>query len=390
MKIESVSGILISSPYGNGKVLGQSKGVKSIGLLQVRTDLGFSGYGETYAGIYVPEMVPIIAQQINDFVQGMEIHNPCSILSKCYIPFISRNGIYASVYGAFEIALWDIISQSEQIPLHLVLQKHFSTFPDQVLDHKTQIKSYYSGGSAAFSFPEIREDINHSKKREFSAYKMRVGTKSLNEDLERVMFARRELGDANLMVDAIMGTLNPPWVFSQAKEFLTAIAPLNLTWLEEPLPPTDLVGMSNLKAESSTPIAAGEALTGMLELAAYTMQNAVDVLQLDVTHCGGFAIAFAAAQAAAEKGVTLSMHVWGSACAQSANIAFALACPYVEWFEFPSVSLQVNKEITHFPLCFRNGNCLAPLHPGLGIHLNQLVIERYPFISGSGFTLPRQ
>ena len=57
MKINKVIGYCLSSSYGDGNVFGQPLGAKSIGLVEVHTDSGIIGIGETYAGVYVPELI---------------------------------------------------------------------------------------------------------------------------------------------------------------------------------------------------------------------------------------------------------------------------------------------------------------------------------------------
>ena len=57
MKIEKVNGYCLSSHYGDGKVFGQPLGVKSIGVIEVVTNNGLVGIGETYSAVYVPELI---------------------------------------------------------------------------------------------------------------------------------------------------------------------------------------------------------------------------------------------------------------------------------------------------------------------------------------------
>lgn len=390
MIIKSVSAVRLSSHYGDGKVFGQSKGVKTICLIKVETDSGLVGFGETYAGIYIPEIIPYIAEQLNETVRGTELTDPLAILQSCYIPFVSRNGIFCSVYSGFDIALWDILAQHRGVPLQNLLSSYFRPehSPDASQDRQ-KIKTYYSGGSAAMTPEEIATDIKQASSKGYTAFKMRAGVQTLEMDLKRIEAARLSLPDGDLMVDAIMGTINPPWQLNQALEFVHACLPFNLSWIEEPLNPANLQGMSELTAVSKTPIAAGEALTGELELSAYVNQKAVNILQLDVTHCGGFSVAWSSAEKARKKGMTLAMHIWGSSCAQKANAAFAFSHPDIEWFEFPSVELEINQSMSPDPLMFEQGYCLEPLLPGLGLTINEDLINKYRFVPGSGYRIPK-
>ena len=61
IKISNVEGLVLSSPYGDNKVFGQPKGLKSIGIIKITLQDGTNGYGETYSGIYAPELISPIA-----------------------------------------------------------------------------------------------------------------------------------------------------------------------------------------------------------------------------------------------------------------------------------------------------------------------------------------
>ena len=65
LKIKKIQPRILSSPYGKGISLGQPKGVKSIGLVEVITNSKLKGLGETYSGIYMPEAVNKIFSSSN-------------------------------------------------------------------------------------------------------------------------------------------------------------------------------------------------------------------------------------------------------------------------------------------------------------------------------------
>ena len=93
--ITKVEGFSLSSPYGSGDSFGQPKGVKSIGLVQIHTNVGVSGLGETYAGVYSPSLInPIVeflkeqaneslmhAQQAGELLTGLDGHPSQKIAS---------------------------------------------------------------------------------------------------------------------------------------------------------------------------------------------------------------------------------------------------------------------------------------------------------------------
>ena len=250
------------------------------------------------------------------------------------------------------------------------------------------MKVYASGGSVAMSPKQIREDVEKIRNKGFAAYKMRVGYQKWDEDLDRVKAAKEILNEKNnLMVDAIMGTLNS-WDLSTATEKEFQLREHNLTWLEEPLPPENFLDYKNLKINSKTPIALGEAFTGINEFESYITNNCMDVLQPDITHCGGYTGAIKLLSLVEKYKLPISMHVWGSPIAFLANLHFALAFNLVEWLEVPQVKLQFLNNEARKAHQIIDGNLTANLSSGLGISISDDDKNNFPFISGSGYRIP--
>ena len=226
MKITNVDGYCLSSPYGDGKVFGQPLGVKSIGIIEVRTDDGLVGIGETYSGVYVHELIKPTVKFIESLIVGMNPLNIDDVYNSMNIPFVGMNGFIRSVIGAVEIALWDIKGKVEEKPLYKLFNENSTN----------DFNVYNSGGSVSFSPDEIKKDIEDVT---FDGYKMRVGVQSWEDDLERVEIAKKELGSKKLMVDSIMGTLNT-WDKYEAVDNINSLRYYDLTWVEEPLHPSNL------------------------------------------------------------------------------------------------------------------------------------------------------
>ena len=83
-------------------------------------------------------------------------------------------------------------------------------------EHRSDVKVYASNGSSTYSPKEIEEDVKTIIDLGFDSYKMRIGYQDLETDIKRVEIARKTLGDKNLMIDSIMGTINPAWKLTDA------------------------------------------------------------------------------------------------------------------------------------------------------------------------------
>ena len=373
MKIEKVNGYCLSSHYGDGKVFGQPLGVKSIGVIEVVTDNGFVGIGETYSAVYVPELIEPTVSFIESLIIGM---NPIEI-EKVYdsmdIPFVGMNGFIRTVIGAIEMALWDIKGQVEQKPLYKLLSE----------TNVNNFDVYSSGGSVTYTTDEIKRDI---EKIPFDSYKMRVGVQSWEDDKKRVRTAREELGSKDLMVDAIMGTLNT-WDRETAVDNVNSLSNEKLTWFEEPLHPANLKDMKWLKIETNVPIAGGEGLSGKLDFESYLEIDCLDIVQPDITYCGGFTRAKKIIEMAKEKNKKVALHVWGSSISLMSALHLSIATD-VDWLEVPTVKLDIlSKEFEMIKQIIKNKD--YSLQNGLGIKVTNDTKNKFPFVRNSGYKIQK-
>lgn len=353
--------------------------MKSIGFVEVHTDSGLVGLGETYAGVYAPELVGPVAEFIGLRLIGLNPLCPESVAEMARIPFISRNGLFCSVYSAIDIALWDIAGQHAGKPLHELLNQ----------TGRSSVKAYASGGSAAMDAKAVFADAVLAQDTGYSGFKMRVGVQDWSVDLKRVAAAREALNsETSLMIDAIMGTINPPWSLGTAISRVKDLASFKPLWIEEPLHPDDVINLKKLQEVSAIPIASGEALTGWLDYSSYLNFGAVNFIQVDPTHCGGITIGKRIIEMASRLGIPTAMHVWGSAAAYAANAHLAFSHPGVEWLEVPMVSFELSPKMSLDPIvCVENGFALKISRPGLGVSLNLDLKNQYKMIPGSGYRL---
>jgi D-galactarolactone cycloisomerase len=332
MQIKEISSYNFSSSFADKNSFGSALGLKNISLINVKTKCGISGLGEAYVGIYIPDIILPIVKEIESFLLGK---NPEEIIkSKLHIPFVSRNGIFKSIYSAIDIALWDIIAKKKEKPLYELLS-----------NKNNEYKIYSSGGLVNSSLNELKENIEEAKKLGHAGFKMRVGRQHWKNDIKRVNFASKFSKKLNLklMVDAIMGTINPPW---NIKKDLYKIKNLSnkIYWLEEPFHPDNYEDYQALAKKKITTIAAGEALSGELDYKTYLYNQLCNIIQIDVTSCGGFSEAIRILKFVKNK-TRIAMHVWGSEIASAANAHFAFAFPEVEWLEYPLMQPQINQSL---------------------------------------------
>ena len=380
VKITKVEPILLSSPYGKGDSLGQPLGVKSIGLVKIHTDLKVYGLGETYAAVYMPEIFISIVMQIEPYLVGRSLGSLGLVDDIDNIPFIGRDGIIRSVTSSIDIAIWDLRGKILGVPTRTLFTKNY----------RNSVPVYASSGSAVFSPSEIISDVDEILSSGFKAYKMRVGYQNWATDLERVRVARDTLGSSDLMIDAIMGTIRPTWDRDTAVKRANDLSVFEPRWLEEPLHPNDILSLADVRRRTDIDIAAGEAYSGTSDYDFILHCKAVDVLQFDATHSGGIEYCVSLAQKSKTFGLKTAVHVWGSAVALASNASVALSNDHVDILEYPMVPLEITDHMWVSRPLISNGCFVASDAPGLGVDLTRNTIDRYPFIQGSGYKLPRR
>ena len=378
MKINKVNVFHLSSKFASKNSFGTPLGLKTTTIIEITTDNKLKGIGEIYLGIYTPKLIDPIINNIEKFIKNK---NPIDLTlkgKKIHIPFVSRNGLYNSVYSGIDIALWDIVSKFKKKPLHALIS-----------NLKNDYKIYSSGGLAKSNLNEIREDIKKAKLLKHAGFKMRVGVQSWKKDFRRIKFAydyskKKQL---NLMVDFIMGTIKIPNSRKQMIKKIKNLEKFKIKWIEEPFHPDDYFSFKELKKKSlKIPIASGEALNSLFEYNSYISNNLVDIIQLDVTHCGGITEALKILSLLKNTNKKVALHVWGSTISLSANAHLAYAVKNIKWLECPLHQPAINKNIkTH--VNFTKNLKFQKLKCGLGVDLNTNIKKKYPYVEGSEYKI---
>ena len=357
MKISKVIGYGLSSPVKGGHTYyGYQSDTKNIGIIEVHTDNGLIGFGETYAGVYCAELIEPTIKYLESYLIGLDVSNINIINS---IPYIGRSGLIKCISSGIDIAIHDILSKDKNLPLC------------EYLGGASEIRTYASNGSAIFTPEQIEKDVKSILDLGYTSYKMRIGLQDRDVDMQRLYTARKHLGSCDLMVDAIMGTNPNKWDYNTALQWSKDLEQFNVYWLEEPFTPTDISKYASLRSNSNIPIAGGEALNQMLEFDLYKDMQAVDIIQPDVTNSGGIKECAEIVNNFGNNNT--AMHVWGSQVAINANEHFAKAYN-VKFLEIPMMELEINDHIKGDEL-------------GIGIDISDEIKSKYRLKSKINFEI---
>ena len=379
MKVKKVEAFLMSFPMPEPVVLPFHGGVRTIlkrdaMLIKIVTDTGLAGYAP---GPAHERAAREINEVIAPFLEGRDPRDWQSF------SFTGETEI-SKTYHAAEIALIDLVARFEGCPVSELLGGR----------KRSSIKLYGSAGM--YMSPEkYAEEAAAITGMGFPGYKMRPAS-GPEDDLRTMELMRKAAGDsAAIMIDAHtwwrMGdkSYTADLITTLAKE----MSAFNPEWLEEPLPPEEHIAYSRLRSEGFIKLASGEHEQELKGFKSLVEKKAIDFLQMDVCCQGGFEMGRNVFRMAENAGLRFAFHSWGTLLEVIAAAQLGICWPenVVEWLEYPCYSAKGRPGMYPFPLSdeilkekpeIRNGYLIVPDAPGLGIEVNEEVIDNYPFIKG--------
>src|SRR5699024_5091103 len=155
--------------------------------------------------------------------------------------------------------------------------------------------------------------------------------------------------------------------------FAAALDDYGLLFLEEPCWPEAVDGLARINAATTTPIATGERVIGLQQFRALFEAGAVDVCQLDITHCGGPTEARRVAAMADAYRISLAPHNPQGPVSTAASLEFGFSQPGYIICESVNSDVPWREDIVTDAHPVQRQGRLARPHdrPGLGIELNE-------------------
>ena len=322
----------------------------------VKTDQGITGFGMGAGG---SAAVEIIHGHLRHLLVGANPLKVEQLWDQMYSSaiFYGRRGLFAMALSAVDNALWDIAGKHAGQTVHAMLGGK----PDD------RIAIYQTIG-----------DVAEGKKRGVRHFKrsLRSDPTTPRAESERfikdILAARDTMGpEGNLMTDS----LSRGSTVERAIEFAERLRPANLYFMEELLSPDDVFGYAELVKQIGGPgrgwtkVACGEHEYTEHGFDVLIRLRSADVLQPDLTWCGGLTAGRRIAALVEEAGLELIPHrggsLWGLPLALTAP-----SCTMAESFPTGAPLLDAMRP----PL--DGGDYLAPVGAGFGTTLTEaLVLE---------------
>jgi galactonate dehydratase len=391
MKITDVRTTLLTGPCTNDPFLREARKLRSAAFIEIFTDVGTIGVGETYAGYFCPEVVPSIVEFFKPILIGQTADDIPELWRRMYHcgNFWCRVGLGVIVLNGIEAALWDLKGKLLGKPVHVLLGG--SAYK--------RLPCYATGGPSNYPKEKLAKKIDHYFSLGFRGLK--VGAGSLSPDgwympkeakeaadfeSDKFAFMRSHAGkDAWLAMDAHMGNNHvTTWSLEIATAVARALEPFHPVFLEEPLHYTDPWGYAELCKATETPIAGGECLTAAYEWRVFAEQDSFDIGQPDASFTGGLGEFVTVAKMLEKRGRKIATHAWGAGGSLMQNVHCGFAATNTAILEIPPDYAGLHADVIDGGLVIRDGYVLPPDRPGLGVVLTDEIKQRYPFKPGSG------
>lgn len=347
-------------------------------FVKLTADNGLCGYGP---GAASEPMAKMMNGLLSDLLVGQEASDITAIDS---LVASQGRGDLLLAYGAVNVALHDLIGKYEGCTV------------SELLGGRKQEKLRLYGSAGMYQRPEeYAAEAAISAELGFSAFKYRPAL-GPEEDLRTVQLMREAVGpDIGLCLDAHgwfrMG--DQSYTPEQIEQMAQEIKPHGITWLEEPLPPEDHPAYTKLRQKSIVPIAAGEHETSHEGFLSLIENGCVDIVQADVSHHGGLGSIKDILKACKKHQLEFAFHNWGTELETiaDAQVGACFGKETVSWLEYPCYEHRGQPILYPFPLAdeilkerlyVENGDLTLPDTPGLGVDVDESVIEKYPYKPG--------
>ena len=140
--------------------------------------------------------------------------------------------------------------------------------------------------------------------------------------------------------------------------------------------PDDYPRYRALSEAIAIPVAAGEEESTLLDFERLIDSGAVTVVQPDVTRAGGITETMRVAEMAFERGTRPVLHAWSTGIIKAASLHVLAALDQAEYFEYCVQTTELNQRLVAEKFPVLDGYVEIPQRPGLGIELDQEVLEQ--------------
>ncbi|NLI22335.1 MAG: mandelate racemase/muconate lactonizing enzyme family protein [Clostridiales bacterium] len=369
MKITEVQALIVRQPEVS--LIGD--GTQDSVIIRIDTDAGIYGVAEV-------DSAPFLVKQAIDMpdshsaqrgmrnvLLGMDPMETEVIWDALYAGtyYYARGGAGMHAISGIDMALWDIRGKALGVPVYTLLGGA----------RQRRVPAYISILMPATE-EEVKRLVDYHMAKGYSGIKFGWGNLGDDgaRDLRLIRAARKALGpDKLLMIDIAMNWKE----YKPALDACRAYEQEGVYWVEEPFRVERRKDFAKLRQATRLAITAGEELSALDEFEAYLEEGCVDILQPDLSRCGGLTVAKKVMELAKTHQVPIIPHNFKSGLLMSATLQFIAALPQAKYLEYCGQETVLSRSLVQEPVTVTDGCVEIPDRPGLGVELNMDTVNRY-------------
>ncbi len=297
----------------------------------------------------------------------------------------AQSGMYVAALSAIETALWDLTGKALGLPVYQLLGGKFRDrirlYCDTAL-YQRQLPTPADFARVAreaveMGFTAVKFDLDQANDpKKYDAYNWTASPGELRRMVDQITAVREAVGpEIDVCVD-----MHGRYDMTTGEQVAKRMEPLNLMWLEEPIPAENVEAYRRITESTSTPICAGENHYLAQGFRPLLEAGAVDIVMPDLQKAGGLGEGQRIANLASLYYVPFAPHMVASYLGAMASAHVCASVPnfmVLEW-QIYFHREPMFKEIVSFDGEMVVGGFL-PLSqkPGIGVEINEEGMRQY-------------
>ena len=329
-----------------------------------------------------------MVKRMGDQIKGQSPLNPNRLaeqLRKGAFFGGAQSGVYVAVLTAIETALWDLTGKVFGLPVYQLLGGKFRdkirVYCDTALysstnptpdDYAAAAKNAVSKGYNAVKF-----DVDNGRDpNKYDRFNWTANPMEIDRMYSSIAAVREAVGpNIDICVD-MHGRYDAVTGLKMAKMY----EPLNLMWLEEPVPADNVDVYKKITQETSTPICAGENIYLAYGFTRLLADNAIDIIMPDLQKAGGLGEAQRIANLSNLYYVPFSPHMVASFLGAMASCHVCASVPnfqIMEWQIYMDTDQLWQDIVTYDGPRTENSFITLSEKPGIGVEINEEGMKKY-------------
>jgi len=275
-----------------------------------------------------------------------------------------------------EIALWDIIGKACNQPVYkLIGGRYHHTLP-------AYANGWYGGANTPAEYAECAREAVRRGYHTLKFDPFGVAWKTLSDEateavIDLIAAVREAVGKTVGLIIEFHGRLSA----GTAIQIMRDIERFNPVWCEEPVVPESVELLAEVKRNTRSPIASGERLYTLTDFHRLISLRSVDIVQMDVSHCGGILMSKKIAALALSEDIRIAPHCSIGPVALAACLHFDAGTPnFMIQEAFAEFDVPWRDGLVGGYSPIRNGKFILLDTPGLGLELDDAAIAAHPYV----------